>query len=1797
MAGNNTTNGQINVQYGLDASRASAEVAKLNSQITGISANLLQASKTIETNLQRMTADINASLAKAKAGSAQLNALLRREDRVTGNILSSQARGNRGGQLTDASGRSLISDIRNSAENVTARITNELVSAYEQRIRAMDSQVAQRLRRISQRLDPKTIAVNDTLAQRAQSNREYSAANGAGALANRNTLDRLSSNGGADIVAVQARILAGYTALNLAFQGLRNMGTFVVELDKEFRQFQAITATTSTEMVGLKDRLIEVSQASHFSAVEIAKAATILGQAGLSAREVADSIGAVSLLATAAGTDLNEAVDVVTSTMSIFNLQTSQTTDVANTLTAALNLSKLTIDKLTLGFQYAGNIAAQVGVTYQELTGVLGALANSGIRSGSTLGTGLRQLLIDIQNPTDKFKETLKQLKLSEQDVNIESNGLLPVLRTLKDAGFGTAQAFESFEVRAAAAYAALSNNTELASQLQQQFTLTTAAVEANAVQMESLANTYDRFASIIGTLAYKTFDPLIQVLQDALKAVSDFLAVLDKVPGLLEVIGIAITGVVTALALSSLSALIRGLLTAIPVVSTFTGALAGTAGGITAVGGAATAASGVLGVLFAIVTRHPLLLIATALITAFTAFQSFNSEAQDAAARLDTLKAQVNEFRGQIDSANDQVTAINQTIENLIKQKAALDKDPLMRTAKILEVKQAFKEISDQVDSTTGSVEDLINALRNLANTDFTRMSKSIQDALTANRALIDQYRTEIQVQQTQTSPLSVQTADRRLSDLGAMPSGYDAVNGSSLVNDSAIAIGFGNVFGKKFEEYARIALNRMALSPDVTESQQMLSSIGSSQNTLTSRQNILTNKSTLGTITAAEAKELGNISTYLSLLELLKQNLQPLVTNQLNIASTELQNKVLQNDLLSSNVKSAPGYNSLAKDTDALSGDITGKYNALLKSTQGQPVDQVITAFEALETEFSKKVQSLRDRAEILAKGLADQNDVPVDDVRAVLSDVTDSQASLAARISTKVNNENIAFQKLEAERMKEEADTLDDAIGVVKRQLSRAYSQSEIDAIRNYLMQKYDQKRQLTASIFNAKIGAETDTDAVIALQGDLREAQKQINLEEQAAITDVTNASLELKIKIIDDTKAALDDQITATEKKLGELIDSIGKSKPGPAMDALIAQFNTLAAALKLMQGQSNSLEIQSETGSTVGRVIPTGQADKANKAMQVMMSLGYTKQQAAGIVGNLVAESGMSTSARGDNGQAFGLAQWHPDRQKELDQFATDQGTTRYDFETQLRFIDQELKSKAGLGLKELLATRTAGEAADVFRRLFERPSANATTGQHDERIGFANTLAGVDYATQAAEADVRRSNETQAEASARRRAASATSSQTANAATQQIQTLITQAGITTDPGDIKTIIESVNAQYKRVIDEKARIFDIKNFESTDDPETIQSRNDLLEGLRADQNQKISGLLDKYWEALDKRIQEPVVGAQRALANAEANPMNYSGAQITDLQNNVVTTQRDAQAREVAAAEQVLVGVRKELATATKEYGQNSAEANYWLQEEAVALERVNQLTKEKVAGDEAIAATGPTVTAAIQSATEAWAIQNGLIDELTGKMVPLAKQVEATWGQVLDTMTTGFTTLFTDLVKGTMTAEDAFKNFALSVIDSFIQMIAKALAMQIVMSMFGDGGIGSGVGGNLLQGLFGVVGKSANGEIVPGMSNRDSKLRMVMPGEAILRRSAVSALGRDTVTSMNNMGNRAVSGSPMNAMNDNSSGAEKTVNVYVVSPDQIPPLGPNDIVATVADNINRRGTLKTLIKSVAMGA
>lgn len=130
----------------------------------------------------------------------------------------------------------------------------------------------------------------------------------------------------------------------------------------------------------------------------------------------------------------------------------------------------------------------------------------------------------------------------------------------------------------------------------------------------------------------------------------------------------------------------------------------------------------------------------------------------------------------------------------------------------------------------------------------------------------------------------------------------------------------------------------------------------------------------------------------------------------------------------------------------------------------------------------------------------------------------------------------------------------------------------------------------------------------------------------------------------------------------------------------------------------------------------------------AQIAYNYFINKGYSPAAAAGIVGNLRAESGINPTRKQINGNAMGIAQWEPPRWNNFVRVAENRGLDPMSLETQLWYIDHELKSmsqRGAIDLKKFKSLQDGTEATRIFMKEYERPGIE----RFGERLAFARDI------------------------------------------------------------------------------------------------------------------------------------------------------------------------------------------------------------------------------------------------------------------------------------------------------------------------------------------------------------------------------------------------------------------------------------------------------------------------------------
>jgi hypothetical protein len=142
---------------------------------------------------------------------------------------------------------------------------------------------------------------------------------------------------------------------------------------------------------------------------------------------------------------------------------------------------------------------------------------------------------------------------------------------------------------------------------------------------------------------------------------------------------------------------------------------------------------------------------------------------------------------------------------------------------------------------------------------------------------------------------------------------------------------------------------------------------------------------------------------------------------------------------------------------------------------------------------------------------------------------------------------------------------------------------------------------------------------------------------------------------------------------------------------------------------------------EKETAAT-----PTANVSGSNnqqKAFNYFVSLGLSKEHAAGIVGNLMIESYTDIRPTADNGSHRGIAQWDKQyRWPALVKWAKSQGKNPDLFETQIEYLSIE---SGYLNKFKSYQVKDAGDAAIKWEKLFERSGGQANS----QRISNANSV------------------------------------------------------------------------------------------------------------------------------------------------------------------------------------------------------------------------------------------------------------------------------------------------------------------------------------------------------------------------------------------------------------------------------------------------------------------------------------
>ena len=243
-------------------------------------------------------------------------------------------------------------------------------------------------------------------------------------------------------------VTAGVTALGTAaVSTAANFEASMSQVQATMGITKDAMSTVNGESVNTMDTLSALAKKmgseTAFSASECAEALNYLALAGYDTQQMCDTLPTVLNLAAAGGIDLASASDMVTDAMSALGMGVDEAGTMVDQMAKTASSTNTSVAQLGEGILTIGATAKTVKGGTAELNTALGILANNGIK-GAEGGTHLRNVILSLQNPTDKAAACMEQLGLDVYDSEGNMRSLNDILGDLNTSMDGMTAAEKS---------------------------------------------------------------------------------------------------------------------------------------------------------------------------------------------------------------------------------------------------------------------------------------------------------------------------------------------------------------------------------------------------------------------------------------------------------------------------------------------------------------------------------------------------------------------------------------------------------------------------------------------------------------------------------------------------------------------------------------------------------------------------------------------------------------------------------------------------------------------------------------------------------------------------------------------------------------------------------------------------------------------------------------------------------------------------------------------------------------------------------------------------------------------------------------------------------------------------------------------------------------------------------------------------------------------------------------------------------------------------------------------------------
>lgn len=293
--------------------------------------------------------------------------------------------------------------------------------------------------------------------------------------------------------------VAGSTASTLilffvVLNRIREATNQAIEFSRAMTQVATITDLTGREVAHLGEQVQDLALSFGLKELDVARGLYFTLSSGI--EDTADALELVTAaneLAVTGFATVEQTIDLLTSTINAYGLSVSDARRLNDLFFQTVRVGKAELPELAHNLGSVLPIAAQMGVSLDELTGAIAALTLGGQNADESV-TSLRQLFINFLNPTTDAQQILSELQTQTDKLGdstlaaaIKSKGMLTVMQGLAETVGANAAKFRELvpDARGFVAVSALAGNQ--LGVFQRTLNATTNAAGANTAALQKV--------------------------------------------------------------------------------------------------------------------------------------------------------------------------------------------------------------------------------------------------------------------------------------------------------------------------------------------------------------------------------------------------------------------------------------------------------------------------------------------------------------------------------------------------------------------------------------------------------------------------------------------------------------------------------------------------------------------------------------------------------------------------------------------------------------------------------------------------------------------------------------------------------------------------------------------------------------------------------------------------------------------------------------------------------------------------------------------------------------------------------------------------------------------------------------------------------------------------------------------------------------------------------------------------------------------------------------------------------------